>query len=87
LSKGYTSYIFEIDGRYLLVTDVSSDLYNEEVYNVETIKENERLYTETQVMAARRVRVYASAMATMAMADIVAQVREELSWFPASGSP
>jgi hypothetical protein len=40
---GDTSYIFEDDGRNLFVTDVSSDLYNEEVYSIETIEDNERL--------------------------------------------
>jgi transposase len=38
---------------------------------VETIEENERLYTKKQVMAARRVRAYASAMGAMATADII----------------
>jgi hypothetical protein len=75
VSKGDTAYIFENDGRNLLVTDVSSDLYNEEVYSVETIEENERRYIKKQIMAARRVRVSASAMGAMAMADIISQIR------------
>jgi hypothetical protein len=77
VSKGDASYIFEHDGRNLFVTDASSDLYNKEVYSSETIEDNERMFTKKQVMAARRVRVYASAIGAMAMADIIAQVRSQ----------
>jgi hypothetical protein len=66
VSKGDTSYILENDGRNLFVTDASSDLYNEGVYSIKTIEDNERLYTKKQVIAARRVRVYASAMGAIA---------------------
>jgi hypothetical protein len=75
VSEGDASYIFENDGRNLFVKDGSSDIYNEELYSIETIEDNESLYMKKQVMAARRVRVYASVMGVMAMADIIAQVR------------
>jgi hypothetical protein len=42
---------------------------------IETVKQNERLYTKRQVEAARRVRIFTSAMGAMAMADIIGQVR------------
>jgi hypothetical protein len=76
VSKGDASYIFENDGRSLFVTDASSDLNNEEVYSIETIEDNERLHTKKQVMATRRVRVYASAMA---ISRFVADERKELT--------
>jgi hypothetical protein len=44
---------------------------------IKTIKQNERLYTKRQVEAERRMRIFASAMGAMAMADIIGQVR---SW-------
>jgi hypothetical protein len=58
VSKGNVSYLFENDGRNLFVTDLSHDIYGEDCYMIETIKQNERLYTKRQVEAARRVRIF-----------------------------
>jgi hypothetical protein len=73
VSKGNVSYLFENDGRNLFVTDLNYDVYGEDCYMIETIKQNEQLYTRRQVDAAWRVRIFASAMG--AMVDIIGQVR------------
>jgi hypothetical protein len=73
--KGNVSSLFENDGRGLFVTELSYDVYGEDCYMIEIIKQNERLYTKRQIEAARRVRIFALAIRAMAMAEIIGQVR------------
>jgi hypothetical protein len=75
VSKGNVSYLFVNDSRNQFVTDLSYDVNGEDCYMIETINQNERLFTKGQVEAARRVRIFASAMRAMAMVDIIGQVR------------
>jgi hypothetical protein len=56
------------------VTNLSYDVYGEDCYVIEAIKQNKRLYTKRQVEAARRVRISASVIVAMALADIIGQV-------------
>ena len=77
VSKGDVSYRFtNTSGRNLFTTDVSSEILGEELaYDFETVEGNEKLYTKKQIEAAKRVRVYASAMGAMSMENLVSQAR------------
>ena len=72
--KGDESYTFANDGRNLFTCDVSDEIACE-VCCIETVAENEKLYTKKEVEAAKRVRVYASSMGALSSANLILQVR------------